>query len=171
MSPRAADRDLLEAGAREAAEAIMRLTHHETARMLSADREAVAAMFARVGPRAVVVAFTVSGGVHGRFALAVGERGAGSLAAAMTGNSGAGSAADRLGKRALAALTELGNIAASAFMNGAAELLHESCVPSVPSVTVGDPVELLPAALGGAAAAHVARLIVGDVEVELALVD
>lgn len=167
MSPRVADRDLLEAGAREAAEAILRLSHHESARILTAGSEPLSALIARLGPRAVVVGFTVNGGVSGRFALAVDEAGAHALAAAMTG--AAVAAKDKLGKRSLAALTELGNIAASAFMNGAAELLHKSCVPSVPSLAVGDPAALLPAALGNGSAAQVARVAIGDLHVELAL--
>lgn len=169
MSPRVADRDLLEAGAREAAEAILRLSHHESARILTAGSEPLSALIARLGPRAVVVGFTVNGGVNGRFALAVDEAGAHALSAAMTGGGAPGAGKDKLGKRALAALTELGNIAASAFMNGAAELLHKSCVPSVPSLAFGDPAELLPAALGNGSAAQVARVAIGDLHVELAL--
>ena len=170
MALRDADRDLLEAGAREAAEAIMRLARRETGRMLSVDTERLEALCVRVAPRAVVVGFTVNGALEGRFALIIAEPGARALASDMIGAKQGHPPAEKLGRRATAALTELGNIAASAFLNGAAELLRASCVPSVPSFHVGDPAHLLPDALGGAHEALVVRLVIGDVDVEIALV-
>ncbi|MCC7110038.1 MAG: chemotaxis protein CheC [Deltaproteobacteria bacterium] len=167
MSPREADHDLLEAGAREAAEAILRLARQESARLVAAGREPVGNVMVRVGPRAVIIGFTVSGGVGGPFAIAMSEDAGRTLAAAMMGRTAP--AGEKLGKRAVAALAELGNIAASAFMNGAAELLHQSCLPSVPSLAVGDPAELLPKALSGRSQAQVARVEVGGVQVELLL--
>ena len=164
-----ADRDLLEAGAREAAEAILRLTHRESARILAAGNEPAAAVVGRVAPRAVVIGFHISGGVVGRFAVAVSEAGARALAHEMIGGKQGHTSADKLGKRVIAALTELGNIVASAFMNGVAELVHESCVPSVPVFSNGDPAQVLPGALGGATEALVVRLVIGDVDVELML--
>ena len=170
MVLRDADRDLVEAGAREAAEAIMRLARRESGRMLSVDAERLEALCGRVAPRAVVVGFTVSGAIEGHFALVIAEAGARALANDMIGAKPGHAAAEKLGRRGTAALTELGNIAASAFLNGAAELLRASCVPSVPSLFVGDPAQLVPDALGGAAEALVVRLMIGDVDVEIALV-
>lgn len=169
MVPRVADRDLLEAGAREAAEAIMRLSHRESARMVAAGAEGVPAVIERAGPRAVVVSFTVKGALDGRFAVVLSETGARALAGDMIGGKAAHSATDKLGRRVQAALTEMGNIAASAFMNGAAELLRAACVPSVPSLTFGDAAAIIPTALNGAGEVLVVRLVVGDVSVDLAL--
>lgn len=169
MPLRAGDRDLLEAGAREAAEAIMRLAHRESARITAVDEEPMQAVIERLSPRAVVVGFTVSGGVDGRFALLLTDAAARVVAHAMVGGRHTQAPSDKLGKRMTAALTELGNIAASAFMNGVAEEVHRSCVPSVPEFASGDPAVVVPAALGGGSAVQVARLLIGDVEVELAL--
>ncbi|MBI1945923.1 MAG: chemotaxis protein CheC [Deltaproteobacteria bacterium] len=169
MSLTDADRDLLEAGAREAAEAILRLTRRESARMLAADVESLDAVVARVAPRAVAVAFQVSGGVTGHFALVLSEAGARALAHDLIGGKHVQTSTEKLGKRVTAALTELGNITASAFMNGAADLLHQSCVPSVPTFALGAPAQLVPGALGGATQALVVRLLIGDVDVELVL--
>lgn len=163
------DRDLLEAGARGAAEAILRLTHRESARLLGADAEPIGALIARVAPRAVVIGFRVAGGVDGCFALVLSEAGARSLAHDMIGGKRAPSSTDKLGKRATAAVTELGNIAVSAFMNGAAELTQQTCIPSVPTFSAGDAAQVVPAALGGAADPLIARVTVGDVDVELVL--
>lgn len=169
MPLRDAERDLLEAGARDAAEAILRLAQRESARILSVDVEPLSALVARLAPRAVVVGFVVSGGVQGRFALVLTEPAARVIAQAMVGGRHTQVPSEKLGKRLTGALTELGNIAASAFMNGAAELLHQSCLPSVPSLAVGDPAELLPKALSGRSQAQVARVEVGGVHVELLL--
>ncbi|MCC7073273.1 MAG: hypothetical protein IT383_18280 [Deltaproteobacteria bacterium] len=168
MPLRDAERDLLEAGARDAAEAILRLAQRESARILSVDVEPLSALVARLAPRAVVVGFVVSGGVQGRFALVLTEPAARVIAQAMVGGRHTLVPSEKLGKRLTGALTELGNIAASAFMNGVAELVHQSCVPSVPAFGHGDAAEVLPAALGDALEVQVARLIIGEVEVELA---
>lgn len=170
MTSQGADGDVLEAGAREAAEALLRLAQRESARIVFAGSEPVSAVVERAGPRAVVVGFTVSGGLQGRFALVLADPAARALATAMTGPGRGQDGDEKLGKRALAALTELGNIAASAFMNGAAELLHQSCIPSVPSLHHGDPAEHVPAVLGGASTAEIARLDIGDIHVDVALV-
>ncbi len=169
MPLRDGDRDLLEAGAREAAEAIMRLAHRESARIVAVDEEPVGSLVERLAPRAVAVGFAVTGGVEGRFALVLSENAARAIGQAMLGGRHGQGPSDKLGKRMTAALTELGNIAASAFMNGVADQVHRSCVPSVPAFANGEAAQVIPAALGDAGAVQVARLLIGDVEVELAL--
>ncbi len=162
-------RDLVEAGAHEAGRALALLLRRADVPVTAIDDVSPAELAARVGPRAVVVGFTVSGGMPGRFAVVTSEAHAQKLADALVGAPGADGA---LGRRALGALTELSNIGASAYLNGVARALDTACVPSVPSVIVDDAGKALALALGvdGTVAVSVARLDAGGVFVELCLI-
>lgn len=126
---------VVEAGAHEAAAALARLlrvpvhaegfTSLDTAQLGATHGAASAAQL-------VVIAFDASGGVKGTFALVVNDDVAAWLASRLTG---AATLDGAVGKGALAALAELGNIAASAFLNGAARVVGRTCLPSVPRVT------------------------------------
>ncbi len=75
----------------------------------------------------VVLAFEATGGFPGHLAFVIDEDVAAGLVASLTG-------ADHteLNTSALMALAEVGNIAASAFLNGAARVTSATCMPSVP---------------------------------------
>jgi chemotaxis protein CheC len=155
-------KDLVEAGAAEAGRAIALLLRRPKVVVASIDVVDVATLAQRLGPRALVVGFMVSGGFPGRFALAASEAHALKLAADLVGGSGG------LTKKALGALTELGNIGASAYLNGVARALDTACVPSVPSVAVDDATSAISHALG-AGSVDVAQLDAGGVLIELCL--
>ncbi len=91
---------------------------------------------------AVVVSFDTSGGVEGTLAVVIDDDVARWLVGRLTGG---GPAEGALGESARAALAELGNIAASAFLNAAARLLRRSCLPSVPRVGLDPSFAALPA--------------------------
>jgi chemotaxis protein CheC len=130
-----AERNLIEAGAQEAARAMALLLRRPVA-VRSIETASLDAIAHKLGPRALVVGFTVSGGLPGKFALATSEENAGKLAHDLVGKS-------TLDKKSIGALTELGNIGASAFLNGVARALDTACVPSVPSVIVDEPKQAL----------------------------
>src|SRR4051812_41109389 len=165
MPAKPTSRDLVEAGAAEASRAIALLLRRPKVVVASVDVVDAATLAKRLAPRALVVGFTVSGGHPGRFALATTEAHAHKLAADLVGP--AKTAADVLSKRALGALTELGNIGASAYLNGVARALETACVPSVPSVAVDDADKAVALALGAASSIEVARLDAGGVFVDL----
>ena len=164
-NPRPADdaSDLVAAGAAEAARAIALLLRRPSLAVKGKDVVDVAALAARIGPRALVVGFTVSGGLPGRFALATTEAHAQKLAHDLVGPQ----KIDGLSKRALGALTELGNIGASAYLNGVARALDTACVPSVPSLLVDDADKAVAHAFGSASAIDVVRLDGGGVFIDL----
>jgi chemotaxis protein CheY-P-specific phosphatase CheC len=80
----------------------------------------------------IVIAFDVTGGVSGRLALVMNVDVARLFAERLLGRRA--KAAPWLGPASRGALSELGNIVASAFLNGVARLLHRSCLLSVPLV-------------------------------------
>src|SRR4051812_20138024 len=127
-------RELVEAGALEAGRALALLLRKPALPVRSVDVVDPTALARRLGPRALVVGFTISGGLPGRFALLTSEKNAYQIALDLVGSMGAPNKDGALGKRAVGALTELGNIGASAFLNGVARALETACVPSVPSL-------------------------------------
>ncbi|HEY4221399.1 MAG TPA: chemotaxis protein CheC [Myxococcota bacterium] len=161
-------RNLVEAGAAEAARAIALLLRKPTVPVRAIDVVDAEGLALRLAPRALVVGFTVSGGVPGRFALAATEAHGNKLAQDLVGVS-TRSAVDGLNKRALGALTELGNIGASAYLNGLARALDTACVPSVPSLLVDDALVAVQHALGNAREISVATLEAGSFTIELCL--
>src|SRR5438270_6110190 len=111
MSP--VPRHLIEAGAHEAGRAVALLLRKPSATLAGIETLSSTELAARVGPRALVVGFTVSGGLPGRFALATTEASSRKLAHDLVGSVSGKGAGD---KRAMGALTELGNIGASAWL-------------------------------------------------------
>ncbi|MDP2340733.1 MAG: chemotaxis protein CheC [Deltaproteobacteria bacterium] len=133
---------IVTAGAQEAAAALQRLLRVP----VSADTVValdVAQLASTHGPRAVVIAFDTSGGVTGTLALVIDDAVAAWLAGRLTG---AVTLDGAIGKGALAALAELGNIVASAFLNGAARVVGRTCLPSVPRLLHAATAEALTAA-------------------------
>ncbi len=92
----------------------------------------------------VAVSFDTTGGIVGTLSLIVEDRVAARLAARLMGQ---GAHDATLGPTQLAALAELGNIVASAFLNGAARVVQRSCLPSVPRVGRAPAATLLAALL------------------------
>ncbi len=134
----AAARSFIDVGADEAAAALGRLLRVPVA-VEGAVRVDVAALandphFGHQGTHVVVVAADTTGGVVGTFALIVDDGVAAWLVARLTGEA---SASATLTPIAFAALAELGNIAASAFLNGCARVVGKTCLPSVPRVSRG----------------------------------
>ncbi len=157
---------VVEAGAQEAASALGRLlrvaVHADAATHLDLRQ-----LSAAHGPRAVVIAFQASGGVAGTLVLVVDDAVAGSLAGRLTGPpravaAGQAGSDDTLGVGGLGALAELGNIVASAFLNGAARVVGRTCLPSVPrlvhDVTADAVASVLPVIAAGSVAVPVATL-------------
>jgi hypothetical protein len=106
---------------------------------------------ARIG---VTLAFETSGGAPGHLAFVLDEDVAVRLVAGLTGARDA-----ELGTTALMALAEVGNIAASAFLNGAASVVGRACLPSVPRV-LHAPVEQSVRAAMPPGAVQVATLVI-----------
>jgi len=139
-----ATEELLTHGAREAAQALVRLLRLPVV-VGDVVAQAPAALAAQCGPGAVVaITFDTSGGVVGTLALVIDDGIAARLAARLMGQDAHGGA---LGPTQLAALAELGNIAASAFLNGAARVVRRACLPSVPRVGHAPAATLLAALL------------------------
>lgn len=156
--------ELAQAGANEAALAIARMLKMTAARVGPLETVANGALAARHGPRALVVSFTISGGVAGRFAVITSEAHAQALAKQLVPSL----KGDSLPKKAVGALMELGNIGASAYLNGIADMLNTTCVPSVPHFVVDDAAVAVANALG-TSGVIVARVTAGPHEVDLAL--
>lgn len=156
-------RATVESGARAAALALGRMLRRP-GMAGDVDEPDRATLASRLGERAVAVSFTVTGAQPARFAALIAEHDALALSRHLVKDAGAA-----LGARETAALAELGNIAASAFLNGVAALLHGSCVPSVPEL-VHDSVTLVLADALGAdeGALWVARIDVDQRAVWLA---
>ena len=128
-------------GAQESASALSRLLRRPVGveSFAVADIASVAHEHSRVS---VVLAFETSGGVPGHLAFVLDETVAASLVASLTG-----AEASDLNTVALMALAEIGNIAASAFLNGVARVVGRTCLPSVPRVTHSPTEQALRAAL------------------------
>lgn len=156
---------MVEFGAREAARAVARLVKSVGFSVEGVDVMSARALAARHTPRALVVSFTVSGGLQGTFALVASEEHARRLALALVGGP-----AEALSRRQLGALTELGNIGVSAYLNGVAQRLGATCLPSVPSLLLDQSHRAVEAAFGASTGVHVARLALGAEAVDLALV-
>lgn len=117
-------------GAHEAAAALSRLLRQPVVAgaFAALDPASLAAVH---GGSVVVITFDTSGGIDGTLAVVLDDDVAQRLAGRLTGG---GADTGTIGPTALAALAELGNIAASAFLNAVARLLKRSCLPSVPRV-------------------------------------
>jgi chemotaxis protein CheC len=161
--------EVVAAGAQEAARAMSRLLRRVPLSVGVSETLSFDALAARHRPRALLVGFTLSGGVHGRLALVMTEASARALAHDLMGpDERIVDADDVLTRRALGALTELGNIGASGFMNGVAGHIGATCIPSVPAVVLDDADGAVMGSFGEAPALSVARLDIGE-PVDLAL--
>jgi chemotaxis protein CheY-P-specific phosphatase CheC len=128
------------AGTRAAAAAVGRLiaarsTAVEAPELLS--RAALTELLGS-GPK-MAAAFEVSGGLEGALWLVLDVAAARCLADSVLGGAGKGESLD---ERALAALSEIGNIGASAFLNAVADRINVACLPSVPRLLFGDALEI-----------------------------
>ncbi len=120
---------MVQQGAQEAASALSRLLRRPIGveGFGVIDVGDIARSHGRIG---VVLAFETTGGFPGHLAFVIDEDVAASVVASLTG-------ADHteLNTAALMALAEVGNIAASAFLNGASRVTGMTCMPSVPRTT------------------------------------
>jgi len=94
----------------------------------------------------VAVAFDLSGAVHGSMVQLVGDETARVLAGRLLGAEPEGT---DYGARERGALSEVGNIVASAFLNALADRLGRSCLPSVPRFLHGDADDVISQSLRG----------------------
>lgn len=117
-------------GAHEAAAALSRLLRVPVTAAAFSTLDPAALGAAHAGS-VVVITFDTSGGVDGTLAVVFDDDVARRFAVRLTGGAVEVGA---IGPAALAALAELGNIAASAFLNGVARLVKRACLPSVPRV-------------------------------------
>jgi chemotaxis protein CheY-P-specific phosphatase CheC len=132
---------VVQQGAHEAAAALSRLLRRDVGVVGFGTGEATD--IARQHARSVVLlAFETSGGLTGQLVFVLDEDAAAQVAAALVGGS-----ADGLTRTAMAALAEVGNIAASAFLNGAARVVGATCLPSTPRVSHAPAEQALVAAL------------------------
>lgn len=120
---------VVQQGARESASALSRLLRRPIAvgGFDVVDLHRLSRAHGRIG---MTLAFETSGGAPGHLAFVLDEAVAVRLVAGLTGATDA-----ELGTAALMALAEVGNIAASAFLNGAAAVVGRTCLPSVPRVS------------------------------------
>lgn len=135
----ARDEEIGKAGAAEAADALARLLR-STVALQGVDVGELTSLPLPPGS-SVVGSFVASGGVQGNLAIVVDD----SLGLVIA-NKLLGTGA--LDAGAIAALAEVGNILASAFLNGAARLCGRACLPSVPHMSHGPLSSLLPQLLG-----------------------
>lgn len=146
--------DIVSAGAQEAAAALQRLlrvpVHADSVVALD-----TAQLGAAHGPRVVVIVFQASGGITGTLGLVIDDEAAAWLAGHLMG---AVTLDGAIGKNALGALAELGNIVASAFLNGAARVVGRTCLPSVPRVIHMSTTDALGAAVPAGTPLRVATL-------------
>lgn len=154
--------ELAQAGANEAALSVARLLKISVAQVGLVETMAADVLALRHGPRALVVGFTVSGALQGRFAMVTSEMHAKAMALQLVSFTG-----DSLSTKAIGALTELGNIGASAYLSSIADLLCASCMPSVPSWTIDEASSAVAASLGRSLI--VAPLMAGPHRIDLAL--
>ena len=147
---------VVQAGAQEAAQALSRLLRRpvDVAGYATADARQLENSHDKF---VVVLAFEASGGAPGQLVFVLDEAVAAAVVASLTGAS-----STELSKAALSALAEVGNIAASAFLNGAARVVGATCLPSVPRVSHA-PVEQIVVAVLPARPFHLARLTIDDV--------
>jgi chemotaxis protein CheC len=117
-------------GAHEAAAALSRLLRLPITAGSFASLDPAALAAAHTGD-VVVITFETSGGVDGTLAVVFDDDVARRFAVRLTGGT---SDSGAIGPASLAALAELGNIAASAFLNAVARLVKRTCLPSVPRV-------------------------------------
>ncbi len=115
-------------GAQESASALSRLLRKPVGVDTFATDD-VSGVIAEHGKVGVVMAFDTEGGVPGHLAFIADEAIAARLVASLTG-----AEQTDLNAQAMMALAEVGNIAASAFLNGAARVVGKTCLPSVPRV-------------------------------------
>jgi chemotaxis protein CheY-P-specific phosphatase CheC len=136
---------LAQHGAHEAAAALSRMLRVPCTADSFATLDPQALARSHAGP-VVVIAFDTTGGVEGTLAVVADDGVAAWLAGRLTGKGDVD-----VGPGVLAVLAELGNIAASAFLNGTARLVKRACLPSVPRVDHVSSRAALAAALPGGA--------------------
>jgi chemotaxis protein CheY-P-specific phosphatase CheC len=138
-----AEREALESvcadGARHALEAVGRLMSvpSEDVALDSGSLETLPEAYAglRDDTERFGVAFALSGGLSGGLLLVADETAVKRAAARLLG-----SESETIDERSRAVLSEIGNIVASAFLNGIADRMHRACLPSVPELLEGDQV-------------------------------
>lgn len=151
--PGAVEDDVVASSARGAAEALARLLRTT---VLSGGGVTVASpsvVTDLYGQRLVAIAFRTSGPVDGTVVL-VGDEGAAlMLAVGLLGGS-----SEALTPRHLDVLQEVGNIVASAYLNGLARAFGKTCLPSVPALVLGDAAKVWADALAGPGDARLVQI-------------
>lgn len=120
-------------GARAAAEALARLLDAEASPVEGPVRVSAVELEQRLGPDVMAVGFRLSGGFEGALLHVLSPGDADALLARLPERLRAHAREER----AQGALAELGNIAASAFLNAVAARVRRACVPSVPRYVDG----------------------------------
>jgi len=120
----------------------------------------------RLSPAApmVVIGFAVDGGLPGHLVAFLPEKAASQIAERLVG--GGQCDISNLDATFLGALSETGNIVASAFLNGVAETVGQACWPSVPDVHVSrkdTDLQAIVAQIGVEAHPHGAYVLRADV--------
>lgn len=115
-------------GTRAAADALSRLIDAAESVVEGPERVTVAELERRVGPDVTAIGFRLSGGFEGALLHVLTPDDADALLARLPGRVRPHAALER----AQGALAELGNIAASAFLNAVATEVRRACLPSVP---------------------------------------
>jgi chemotaxis protein CheC len=121
-------------GARESARALAMLLRTDAPEAAPAIETAVGpaalgAIVERQGEEGIGISFALSGAVGGSLLVFLEEDAALSVASTLLKRKVSGP-----DERALAALAEVGNILASAFLNGLSRYLKKACMPSVPGI-------------------------------------
>ena len=164
VSPQEQVAQIVQHGAQESASALSRLLRRPVGVFGFAldDVRGVVADHGKVG---VVMAFETTGGCPGHLAFIADEASAARLVASLTGAD-----ATDLNANALMALAEVSNIAASAFLNGAARVVGKTCLPSVPRVSHAPIDQAVRGALPDGAVARASLQVDGTDTVTLAFV-
>lgn len=126
--------ELCSDGARAAADALARFLDAEALPVEPAVVIAVRDLESLVGKHVAAIGFRLSGGFEGALVHVLGAADADAMLARVPGGTPTGGAS---GARGRGALSEIGNIAASAFLNAVATRVRRACLPSVPRFSAG----------------------------------
>lgn len=128
-------------GAKEAAEALSRMLG-QVVQLGAVGRADIVLTGRRHQRQVIALGFETSGALVGQLVFVLDQAVGAEIAQALIGRAG-----ETVGKAALQALAEVGNIAASAFLNGVARQTATTCLPSVPRTSHGPAEQVLPAVL------------------------
>lgn len=126
--------ELCSAGAGAAADALARFLDAKALPVGAAVFISVSDLEALVGDHVAAIGFRLSGGFEGALVHVLSAADADAMLARVPGGRPSGGVS---GDRGRGALSEIGNIAASAFLNAVATRVRRACLPSVPRFSEG----------------------------------